>query len=203
MKEPVFFKFRSRMVSSTLQAGAPELKRDVDGEDKVWNLIKGKYEGIDFPVVFKQYDGKNLTDLLDTGWSSRHLISDRMKNILEENHLTGWKTFPIKLYDKKGNEILGYHGFSVTGRCAPIDYEKSEIIEKRLVPTGTLCKYYKGQHIDIDKCDGSDFFAPDDVYSVFVTEKAAIALKKYKITNLDLKNSLDAEIDVTIIKKKR
>jgi len=27
-------------------------------------------------------------------------ISDRLKILLEENQLTGWKTFPIKIYDK-------------------------------------------------------------------------------------------------------
>ena len=52
---------------------------------------------------------------------------------MEENNPTGWKIYPIKLYDKKDNEVLGYHGLSVTGKCASIDYSKSEIIEKRYV----------------------------------------------------------------------
>ena len=44
------------------------------------------------------------------------IISDRTVNLLEDNHITGWKTFPVEIYDKKGNLISGYQGFSVTGR---------------------------------------------------------------------------------------
>jgi hypothetical protein len=48
---------------------------------------------------------------------------------LEENQFTGWKIYPIKLFDKKENEVEGYHGLSVTGICGPQSY--NEIIEKK------------------------------------------------------------------------
>ncbi len=111
-----FFDFSSKLLSSTFQAGPIELKKDENGIDDEYNLIKGIYNGINFPVIFKQDSGKKLTDVLDTGWSPLYLISDRMKSILEDCQITGWKMFPIKLYNKKKNEILGYHGFSITGR---------------------------------------------------------------------------------------
>jgi hypothetical protein len=174
------------------------LGRDENGVSDHCNLITGKYKGIDFPVIFKQDSGKNFTDILDTGWSSFYLISDRMKSILEENHLTGWKTFPIKLYNKKGVEIFGYHGLSITGRCAPTDYRKSEIIEKRLVPTGPIGKYYKG--IVVDEWDGSDFFIPEGTTRPLVSKKAAEILKKNKITNLYLKNISECEMNVNFLR---
>ena len=123
-----------------------------------------------------------------------------MKKILEENNLTGWKTFPIKLYDKNGNEISGYHGFSIIGHCNPINYEKSAIIEKRKVPTGPICKFYKGMFID--KWDETDFFTPEGTYEIFITKKAADILKKNKITNVQLENLTDSEIDAHHVKKK-
>ena len=66
---------------------------------------------------------------MNTGWPNLYLISARMKAILEENGLTGWQTFPIKLYNIEGHEIIGYHGFSIA-----TSFAKSEIVEKRMVP---------------------------------------------------------------------
>ena len=96
-----FFKFNARMTTSIFQAGSVNLKRDVNKDFQEWDLVKGNYAEIDFPVVFKQDYGKKLTDILGTGWPSLYLISDRLKKILEDNELTGWKTFPITVYDKK------------------------------------------------------------------------------------------------------
>ena len=96
-----FFTLDSKLLSSTFQARPINLKRDVDNNFQEWDLIKGNYAEIDFPVIFTQDHGKKLTDILDTGWPGLFLISDRLKKILEENKLTGWKTFPIKVYDKK------------------------------------------------------------------------------------------------------
>ena len=194
MKQNIFFDFSSKLSSSTFQAYATGLKKDEDGVNEHWNLIKGNYKGIHFPVVFKQTHGKKLLDILDTGWPSLYLISDRMKTILEDNKLTGWKTYSIELYDKKGNKITGYHGFSVVGNCGPINYEKSEIIEKRLVPTGPVCKYYKG--IVVDQWDGDDFFTPLRTYGTFVTKRAVDVLKTHKISNMNLENLANMEVAV-------
>ncbi len=183
-----FFDFSSTLVSTTVQAYSIDLNINHR------NLIKGEYQGIDFPVTFKQEDGNKLRDILDTGYPSLYLISERMKQLLEEHQLTGWKVFPILLYDKKGKEIAGYHGFSITGHSGPISYKKSEIIEFRRVPHGSLCRYYKG--ISIDNWDGSDFFTPKGTYQTCITRKVADILKKNKISNLHLENFTEYQIDV-------
>ena len=199
MTRNIFFDFSSKLASSTFQAYATGLKKDENGVNEHWNLIKGNYKGINFPVVFKQECGERLLDILDTGWPSLYLISDRMKAVLNDNKLTGWKTFAIELYDKKGNKITGYDGFSVVGKCGPTNYEKSEIIEKRLVPTGPVCKYYKG--IFVDQWDGNDFFTPLGTYGTFVTKRAADMLKKHNISNMHLENLAESEIDVDNVQK--
>lgn len=195
-----FFSFGSKLVSSTVQAHAVGLKTGENGIDEHWNLVKGNYKGISFPITFKQAYGKKLTDILDTGWPCLYLISDRMKSILEENCLTGWRTFPIKLYDKKGNEISGYQGFSLTGQCGPTIYKKSTIFEKRLVPTGPICRFYKG--IFIDSWDGSDFFTPKETYHTLITKKTEKVLKENKITNMRTENLAECETDVYNVKKR-
>ena len=195
LKMSIFFDFCIQYVSSAVQAHPIGLKNDENGMAGHLHLIKGEYKGIDIPVLFKQDYGKKLMDILGTGHASLYLISDRMKLILEKNNFTGWKTFPIKLYDKKGVEISGYHGFSITGHCASIDYKKSKVIEKRMVPTGPICKFYKG--ILIDKWDGTDFFSPVDTYDLFITHRAADVLKKNKITNVHLENLTEYETSVS------
>lgn len=188
-----FFDFMSQPASSTVQAHLTDLNIDC------LRLIKGNYQGIDFPVSFKQKYGNKLYDILDTGFPGFFLVSERMRKVLEENNLTGWKVFPIKLYDKKGNEITGYHGFSAAGHSGPTSYDKSEIIEKRRVPHGPLCKFYKG--VNIDNWDGTDFFTPDGTYQTFITKKVADILRKNKITNVYLENLAEKEINLDNVLK--
>ena len=196
MKIKDFFEYDDNNTSSTFRASALNLVDDEEGINDQDRLIVGKYENITFPVVFKQFREKNLLNILGTGWPGLHLISDKMKTILEENKLTGWKTFPIKLYDKKENEILGYHGFSVTGHCGPIDDRKAEIVDRQMIPTGPVFKAYKGMHIGLDEWDGSDFFIPDGSLFFIITTKAANVLKKDKTLNTTLTNCADFEMAV-------
>ena len=193
MEIKYFFTFGDDYSSSTFQASAIDLKKDRYGINEHDHLIKGKYDRINFPVIFKQECGKNLKDILGVGWGGLYIISDKLKTLLEENKLTGWKTFPIKLYDKKNNEIFGYQGFSVTGHCGPIDYKKAEIIDKQMIPTGPVFKAYKGLCIGLDKWDDSDFFIPDNSLFFIITAKAANIFKNDKTLNIRLTNCADFE----------
>lgn len=194
-----FFRLRSKLVSANAQFSATGLNTDKNRVSDHSKLIDGEYEGIDFPVIFKQrYKGK-FTDILDTGWPGLYLISENLKKLLEDNGLTGWKVFPVRLFDLKGNEIDGYYGFSIIGHCGSVNYDQSKIMEERMVPHGPLVQYYKG--ISFDRWDGSDFFIPEKTGHLFITKKAAEILKKNKISNISLVNIADVETDVDLIKK--
>lgn len=199
MTNNIFFDFCSKLSPSAINAKACGLKKDENGTASQWNLIKGDFKGIEFPVTFQIQSGKKFLDILDTGWPSLYLISDRLKTILEEQGLTGWLSFSIKLLDKNNNLIQGYHGLSVKGSCSCIDYEACEIIEKRYVEDGPICKFYKG--MPIKNWDGSDFFTPIGTFEIVVSKKAADLLKKNKITNVSLQNLADKETDVNNILK--
>lgn len=122
--------FDTRYLSSSFEIESNE-KVEIDE-----NLIKAKYEGINFPVTFKQVGGKKFTDILATGVPSQFLISERLEKILMANSITGWQTYPINLLDKKGNRIEGYSGFSVTG----ISVFKFSDYRKKICPGWTYCK---------------------------------------------------------------
>ncbi len=201
MDNKEFYRIDSKLSSSTFQAHSIGLDKVlfIDNLAAEWHLILGDYSGISFPVVFKQEYGKKLQDILDTGWPSLYLISDKMKAVLEENALTGWETFAVKVLDKQGQAIQGYHGLTITGRCGKIDYNKSEIIEKRLVPNGPLVKYYKGLHIGLNEWDGTDFFLPEKYFGIITTQVAAKVLKKNKLTNIRMENLAEIETDYSTV----
>lgn len=195
------YRIDSKLSSSTVQVHAVGLDKIFfsDGLATEWHLILGDHQGVSFPVVFKHAYGSKLHDILDTGWPSLYLISEKMRAILEDNKLTGWKTFNVKVLDKNGQEIKGYHGLSVTGRCGKIDYSKSEIVEKRLVQNGPLVKYYKGLHIGLNEWDGTDFFLPEKYFGIMITQAAVKALEKNKLTNIRLDSLAEIETDYSTV----
>lgn len=160
---------------------------DENGSRDYQRLIMGDYEGITFPVIFRQDVGKRIDDLIDTGWPGLYLISNRVVEVLKENNLTGWHLYSCKIFDKKGNEIDGYHGLSVLGRSGEIQYDLAIPVDKQLVPTGPVGRYYKGLPIVPSTWDGNDFFLPECSISACVSTKAMRVLKAAKITNLNLR----------------
>ena len=57
--------------------------------------------------------------------------------LLEENGITGWSTYPIEVYDRKGNSLPDYHGFAITGGTCDQDYDllfRSLMVEKIFAP---------------------------------------------------------------------
>lgn len=188
-----FYQFRSKLANHNVVQVRP-----IQDMDEL-KLIKGDYQGVFFPVEFKQEYGKYFYDILYTGYAGFYLISEKLQHILEINQLSGWQPFPIKLYDEKNNLINGYCGFSVTGHCGPLSYDKCEIIEKRQVPEGPLAKYYRG--VTIEQWDGADFFTPQGTYQTFVTLKAGKVLQANKITNLELEKLENIETNLRHVKR--
>lgn len=192
-----FYILSENFFSTSFQVYPMDLnsKKDENDLSDVVKLLMGDYSHIDFPVIFKHKYGKKLDDLIRTGTAILYLLSEKMKLVLEGSHLTGWEKFPVKILDKKDIEIPGYYGLSITGRCGPIDYNKSNIIKKQLVPNGPMGRYYKGLYVGLDEWDGSDFFIPEKNFGIIITSKAAEVLKKNKLTNIRLVNLKEIEID--------
>lgn len=157
-------------------------------------LILGKYDYVIFPVIFKHKYGKKIKDIIETGFPNLYLISERIKNLLEENNFTGWQTYDVKIFDKNNEELKGYYGFSITGRCGKIDYMKSVATPKKLDNDLPLITVYKELHIGLDEWDGSDIFLPKGSFGIKVTKRVKEVLSYNKITNVIFTNLLDVEI---------
>ena len=155
-------------------------------------LEMGSYEGIPFPLEFRHLYGKRYYDILHIGYVTLFLVSDRFLEVLETNHFTGWKSYPVRLFEKNGTEVFGYNGFSVTGKAGKIDWEKSEVVQIPGPIDETITyPYYKGIPIDMSKWDGSDIFMAEGCRFYFSTEKVYKVLKKAKITNIEFERTTE------------
>lgn len=156
-------------------------------------LEMGSYEGVSFPLEFRHLYGKRYYDILCIGCgSSLFLVSDRFLEVLETNHFTGWKSYPVRLFEKNGTEIFGYNGFSVTGKAGKIDWDQCEIVQMPDTWDSSKIKsYYKGTPINMSEWDGSDIFMPSNNWGKFITEPVYKALKKAKITNIEFEKATE------------
>ena len=124
-------------------------------------------------------------NLLNYGDLSRYefpIVSDRVISILEDNGITGWKTYPIILYDKHGNRLDGYNGFYVDvmdGKDLSFElpkYKYDKSTEK------LKCIVVKRGWLDITNWDGKDFTRAER--ATIVTERVVNLFKKEKVTGI-------------------
>lgn len=184
-----FYKFRSEGFLTTFYV-RPELfdfaiKNHLygfeSGREIHHHLLYGDENGsfpdyIQFPVVFRQEEGKKMRDMLDMRFDGNcFLISDRMKQLMEENHITGWKSYPVIVYDKKGIVVEGYNGFTVTGMGGTMRFLKSpnQILSS---DSHEYCQWEQKQW------DGSDIFRIRPNYLI-VTKRTMLLFKENKITS--------------------
>lgn len=194
-----FYTFHSKGYLTTVSV-FPDLCEPLMG-DAAFNfmnnkIIKGDWSGLEFPLVFHQIEnGKKLRDVLDMRYVSAYLISDRMKNILKKNKITGWKSYPVIIYDKKGGIIEGYNGFSIVGRSGPLDL-KNQPIEPVIDDNGHVTEYkeYVGGWFNISTWDGSDIFILGESLWIIITERLYKILKKEKITAIEYERISDLRL---------
>lgn len=139
-----------------------------------------------YPIIFMQYNDScfgnyKWEDFLNADVFMPYVVSDKMINLLCDNNITGWKTFPIEVYDMKENYIGGYNGLSIIGRCNCLDL-------RQLIKTGresiSFGPEYKGYPLDIETWDGNDIFALKNSLDIFVTQRLKKCMQKAKISNV-------------------
>lgn len=148
------------------------------------------------PVRVEHAMGGKPQDLIWTTWAAVFLISDRVRELLEGAHVTGWKTYPVEVTDRQGAIIPGYHGFAATGRCGPIDPSRSELyLKPPPVPQGKACWHRKGLFFEPSSWDGSDVFCPSDGSGfIFLLDRVKRLLEKAKVRNVKFKKLVDYEV---------
>ncbi|RZK04370.1 MAG: hypothetical protein EOO46_16735 [Flavobacterium sp.] len=122
---------------------------------------------------FTIHKGKKAFDVILYCDPLNFAISERFKNILEENEVTGWECYPIIIEGLESN----YFGFHTTGKGG----EVLNLDKDGLVPTFEPIQW------DQSKWDGSDIFNIEDTGIKACTQRIKEILEKAKITNLEIK----------------
>lgn len=127
-----------------------------------------------FPLVFQKDDGRVFRDLLPMGYGGNpFLVSERVMRALLDNKVSGWKSYPITLFDKRNQIITGYHGFSTIGKGGAMKGFQTSEWER--ITRGNRLEY------DISQWDGSDIFRIQPAFLV-VTEKVKDLFLKYNLS---------------------
>lgn len=160
---------------------------DVQEEiEEPWDVFRGSVVP-KTPLTFHRHSCSKPMDRIASTWVALELVSDRVVQTLRAGAFTGWSTYPVRVFGKDKREIPGYHGWSVTGRCGPIDRSLSQKIwADPTVPGGEASYKWKGLLFDPRTWDGSDIFCPKGTTFTFVTERVRDALERAKLTNIEL-----------------
>ena len=170
----------------------PEIELDAIREGRLedarayWNnlLNYGDLSRYEFPIVFRQSKtfGSKIHEINPSDGVSYPIVSDRVISILEDNGITGWKTYPIILYEKHGNRLDGYNGFYVdVMQGMGLDFEPPQ---DRCDKTTEDWKWIvtKRGWLDITNWDGRDFTRAG--WGIIVTERVVKLFKKEKVTGI-------------------
>jgi len=187
-----FFKLYDPLASRPLRLGVRGYSDDLT-RDQVRSLFRGNLR-FNYPLKLGAYSGGHATDIIWSGFTWLVCVSDRIVNLLQANGVTGWSTFPVELFGRKGEPIPAYHGFSVNGPEYKRDRSRSTIITKQAVPGGKPYQVYKGLYFEEKRWDGSDFFIVFN--QIIVTNKIHDIFKKNKISNVLFTPLSEVEIDV-------
>lgn len=120
-----------------------------------------------FPMFISE--GSKFYDIISFQDTCNFGVSEKLKNALIKNSVTGFTIYPITV----NNSTINCFGFQVTGSCGNLIKPKEE-------------GFYLGYKFDIQTWDGSDFFSPKGSNLLFCTEKVKKIVDKLKITNAEI-----------------
>ena len=132
----------------------------------------------------RESGGDVLCDVVWTTLVQPVLISNRVADIFRQGAFTGWTTYRVELYDKKGVRVPDYHGLAVTGRCGAIDRSRSRKVRHPIMPGTLPANFWRGLFFKDDWWDGSDIFLPEGTGFIIVVERVKNALESLNIPNI-------------------
>lgn len=134
------------------------------------------------PVTVTHASGGQPSDVIWTTYAIPLLVNSRVVDILSDGGFTGWSTYEVSVFSRAADEIKGYRGLAITGRCGPLDYSKSDVFLRQF-PAGAF-PAYRGLYFDVDTWDGSDLLMPEGSGHIFVVEAVKRALQRASVRNI-------------------
>ena len=193
--------FSNRYMRLTVQRDARYIEADYDAFE---GLVRAVFRGDPWtkpPLKLTHLKGGQPADFVWTDYPPITVISQRMVDLFSEHRFTGWTTYPVEIYDKKGSRLSNYHGLAITGRAGGEDYRRGSVIDKPpIVPNGAPFQVLRGFYFENDYWDGSDFCITSGYLPIIVTKRVVKVLTEIKVGNIEFTNLLEREIDVSSLK---
>ncbi|MEQ1531003.1 MAG: hypothetical protein ABL925_16935 [Methylococcales bacterium] len=171
------------------------IEADTIAEARIFNrfataLFRGDMKVTEPLLVAWGSGRKSPSDLV---WGSIPLLffSKKIASLLDEHSITGWKGYPVSLYDKAGMLIPDYQALGIVGRCGCSNPAKA-VRGLKEYPTG-LWPVYRGLYFDPANWDGSDIFLTEDKSFIVVTERVKTLFEKNKIRHISFAYSLESQ----------
>jgi hypothetical protein len=114
--------------------------------------------------------GKNWFDIVRFQDIPNFAISQKVKNLFEENNITGWTCFPIVIQDHSDKSYYGFQILSKAGKILNLE-KLSNYIDK----------YHE---FDINTWNGSEIFTLEETGITACTSKVKELCENAKITNI-------------------
>lgn len=144
-------------------------------KDNFFDVFPGKITYSE-PINTSIKLGDYIYDILSFDDGVNMVISEKLYQLLNDNNITGWQTYPVNIKDVTET----YYGFQITGRSGKLIEPKEP-------------GFYKEVKFDIATWDGSDFFSPERTHLRFMTPKLKKLLEDNNVTNIDIDNIKDIE----------
>lgn len=156
------------------------------------NYLRGR-KGIKAGIVLDILSGRQKPDFMRH--DALYLISARTRALFAAHGFTGWKSYPVKLFDKHGERLAqDYFGLTIVGRAGPQDMKRGvkEVFRQKDGYVSVL--RMEGLFFDPNKWDGSDFFLLDNADYVLVTRKVVNLLEEDRLTGWEVRAIADVRI---------
>ena len=122
-----------------------------------------------------------------------YLVSEQFVNTLSAAGLTGWARYAVRVLERSGDELAGYHGLSVRGRCGPLDPARALRVILPAPPGGIAVPGWRGFYFDPASWDGNDFFVPEGTGQIFVAERAKDVMERAELSNIQFQRVTEIE----------
>ena len=108
-----------------------------------------------------------------------------MIQLLTDQSVSGWDTFPVEVSDRNGKPLAGYLGLAVTGNECERVWSLCEMIQRPATAYVREQAIYRGLYFDETEWDGSDMFWVK-ASGRAVTEEGRRAFREARVTNVQL-----------------
>lgn len=136
------------------------------------------------------------SDFVRTTYANPLLISDRVRTLLIDNRVTGWRSWPCSIVGKHG-EKYDYNFLGVSGRCGPINHNVDSIVSRR---KGLIdVEFVRGMYFDLSGWDGSDICMPDGGGYRIITKKLRDIFVNNKLKNCEMTDIREVEVEKSIL----